>query len=86
MKKNDIMIIAVIVILATMFSSIISSKVFNSTSKHNLTAADVQTIDSSFPDIKHDSNYSSFFNANALDPTQLIQIGTNQNLSTFGSQ
>jgi hypothetical protein len=80
------MIIAVIIIVATVFSSIVASKIFNSTSKHNLKAPEVQTIDSNFPDVKNESSYSSFFNEKALDPTQLIQIGTNQNLSTFGSQ
>jgi hypothetical protein len=86
MKKDDIMIIAVIVIVATVFSAIIAGKVFNSTTKHNLKAAEVQTIDSTFPDIRNDSAYASFFNPTVLDPTQLIQIGTNQNTSTFSTQ
>jgi outer membrane murein-binding lipoprotein Lpp len=86
MKKNDMLIIAVIVIVATVFSSIVAGKIFNSTKKHNLTAPDVQTIDSNFPDIKNDTAYSSFLNSQALDPTQLIQIGTNQNSSSFSGQ
>jgi hypothetical protein len=52
MKQKDILALVVIGIVATVFSSIIASKVFSTSNKHKLKAPDVQTIDSSFPDIK----------------------------------
>jgi hypothetical protein len=83
MKQNDILAVVMIVVIATLFSSIVASKVFNSSGKHNLTAPEVQTIDGTFPDIKNDTAYNGVFNSKALDPTQLIQIGTSSNTSTF---
>jgi hypothetical protein len=88
MKQKDYLTLAVIIIIAAVFSIILAGKIFGgSLSKHNLTAPQVQTISSSFPDIKNDPSYNKVFNNNALNPTQLIQIGTNQNPSSFnGSQ
>jgi hypothetical protein len=86
MKQKDILALVVIGIVATVFSSIIASKIFSSSSQHKLKAPTVQAIDSSFPDIKNDTAYKGVFNNNALDPSQLIQIGTNQNLSSFNGQ
>jgi hypothetical protein len=86
MKQKDILALVVIGIVATVFSSLIASKVFSTSNKHKLKAPEVQTIDSSFPDIKNDTAYKGIFNNNALNPSQLIQIGTNQNLSSFNGQ
>jgi hypothetical protein len=43
----------------------------------------VEKIPSSLPDVKNDSNYNSFINSNALDPTQPVQIGNTQNKNPF---
>jgi|GEM_PF-570142 len=88
MKDKDYLTLGVIIFIAAMVSIILAGKIFGgSAKKHNLTAPEVQTISSSFPDLKNDPTYKAVFNSNALNPTQLIQIGTNQNTSTFsGSQ
>jgi hypothetical protein len=86
MKQKDYLTLGIIVFMAAIFSIILAGKIFGgAASKHNLKAPEVQTISSSFPDIKNDSSYNSVFNNNALNPTQLIQIGTSQNTSTFNS-
>jgi hypothetical protein len=85
MKQKDIATLAVIAIVAVVFSSIISSKVFNNAKNHKLTAPQVQPISSDFPQVQTDQNYKSVFNAQALDPTQLIQIGTGQNPTPFNA-
>jgi hypothetical protein len=85
MKQKDILAIAVIVIVSAVIASIVVSKLFSGTKTHNLKAPVVQVIDSSFPDIAHDKSYQAFFNENALDPTQLIQIGTSQNTEPFNA-
>jgi hypothetical protein len=87
MKSKDIFTLALIVIVATVFSSLLAGKIFSGGSKHhNLKAPVIQPIDRTFPDIKNDSSYNSIFNSQALNPSQLIQIGNEQNSSTFSSQ
>lgn len=85
MKQKDYLTLVVIAIVAIVFSSILSSKIFNSAKAHKLTAPTVQPISSDFPEIKNDPSYNSIFNSQALDPTQLIQIGTSQNTTPFNS-
>jgi hypothetical protein len=85
MKQKDLMTIAIIVIIATVFSTILANKLFNSSKHHNLKAAKVEPISSSFPDVKNDPTYKTFFNNEAIDPTQLIKIGTSKNDSPFTS-
>jgi hypothetical protein len=87
MKQKDYLTLGIIIFVAAVFSIILAGKIFGgAVSKHNLSAPDVQPISSNFPDIKNDPTYNSVFNNNALNPTQLIQIGTNQNPSTFNGQ
>jgi hypothetical protein len=86
MKNKDYLTLGAIVVIAAVISIILAGKIFGgSAKKHNLTAPEVQPISSNFPDMKNDSSYNSVFNSNALNPTQLIQIGTNQNSSSFNS-
>jgi hypothetical protein len=84
MKQKDYMTLGIIIFISAIFSFILAGKIFGgAANKHNLKAPVVQTISSSFPDMKNDSSYNTVFNSNALNPTQLIQIGTNQNSGTF---
>jgi hypothetical protein len=86
MKQKDYLTLGIIIFIATIISVILAGKIFGGTvTKHNLTAPQVQTISSSFPDTKNDSSYNGVFNNSSLNPTQLIQIGTNQNPSSFNS-
>ncbi len=84
MKQKDIAVLITIVFVAAVISIIVSGKTFNSPS-HKLKVPEVQAINSSFPDIKNDSQYNSFFNDQAIDPTQLIKIGTSQNNTPFNT-
>jgi hypothetical protein len=86
MKSKDTVILGLIAIVAAIFSLLIAGKIFKSNSHHGLTAPQIVKIDSILPDTKNDPAYNTFFNQNALNPTQLIQIGNNQNQSTFSSQ
>ena len=85
MKQKDILSIAVIVIVAAVFSTFLANKLFNSNDHHNLKTAVVEPISNSFPDVKNDPAYTAFFNDKALDPTQLIKIGTSNNNTPFTS-
>jgi hypothetical protein len=85
MQKKDLPLIAVIVIISAVISSILANIAFTSPKHRTESAPVVPVISSSFPDVQNDDQYKSIFNTNALDPTQLIQIGTSQNTAPFNS-
>jgi len=78
MKQKDFIVIGVTVFFAGLVSYFICSKFLFSKSTHNQTAEVVEAITSDFslPDKK-------IFNTDAIDPTQLIQIGPNSNNQPF---
>jgi hypothetical protein len=87
MKKNDIILIAGVALVAAIFSIIITSLIFGGHKKHVETVPISQAITTTFPDIQNDPAYNSFLNPNALDPAQPIQVGNSQNSQPFnGSQ
>lgn len=82
MKRKDLLTVLVIAIVAGLFSLIIASLVF-SPKRLSTKVPVVDSIDKTFPDIKNDPSYTSFLNPNALDLTQPVQIGNNQNKAPF---
>lgn len=87
MKRKDILAIVGAGLIAAVISVIIAGAIFNSKTARSVKVPVVSPISSDFPDIVHDSKYKIIFNDKALDPTQLIKIGTSQNQQPFnGSQ
>jgi len=80
MKQKDLPIILVVVFISAVLSFIVSRALFSSSSSRRQQVDVVQSISSSFP--APDGRY---FNNNAVDPTQLIQVGTNNNTNPFSS-
>lgn len=80
MKKNDITVIAISAIIASVFSIILSQVLFGASSK-NLTAEKVDAISADFN--KPDPKTSTIFNSQAIDPTRLIKIGDTTNNNPF---
>lgn len=78
MKKNDIAIIVVVTIIATVFAILLSKFLFTPDKSRKLEAQVVQPISTEFK--KPDDRV---FNADALNPTQLIQIGNTSNNNPF---
>jgi hypothetical protein len=78
MKRKDIMLIVIVVIFAGIVSLVISKIFFTSSGQRNLQAEVVQQISTDFekPD-------PSVFNDQAINPTQLIQIGDSTNPQPF---
>jgi hypothetical protein len=81
MKQKDIALIAVIVIISAIFSLILSNVLFASPKDRQEKVEVVTPISAEFtlPDKK-------YFNELALDPTQVIQIGDNNNPKPFNGQ
>ena len=77
MKQKDIAVILVVAIVAAAISLVVTQTLFGS-NKRDLTAEKVDPISSEFkgPD-------TSVFNQNAVNPTQLIQIGDSNKPSPF---
>ena len=82
MKRKDIATLVVVGIITAIFSAVVSMLLF-SPPKHDAKAPSVDVISNSMPDIKNDPDYNTIFNDSALDPTQPVQIGGNQNDTPF---
>lgn len=85
MNRKTIVVLGFIVVAAFIISSVFSNALFNPSKKRTVNIPVVQPISSTFPDVKSDPTYNTFFNPQALDPTQLIQIGTSQSNGPFNS-
>jgi hypothetical protein len=81
MKQKDLALIILIAGIAAIASFFLSHIIFESGGKHSQKAAVVDAISTDFQ--QPDSRY---FNSNAIDPTQLIQIGGNSNNNPFNGK
>jgi hypothetical protein len=84
MKRKDLTKVIFVAVIWGIFSVVASGIIFKSPVK-NAKVPVVKPISTSFPQVNTDSNYQAIFNNNALDPTQLIQIGNSQNNTPFAS-
>lgn len=78
MKRKDLALIAIIVIISAVASLLLSKAIFASPSKRNQQVEVVEPITADFPD--PDKKY---FNEQAFDPTKIITIGENANPDPF---
>lgn len=81
MKQKDIALIAVIAIVSGVVSFLVSGWIFAKPADRaqKVEVVDVITSDFPLPD-------SKYFNASAVDPTQLIEIGDTNNPNPFNAQ
>lgn len=80
MKQKDIALIAVIAIVSGVISFLVSGWLFAKPADKELKAEKVDVITSEFS-----LPNSKYFNAESIDPTQLIEIGDSDNPNPFGS-
>jgi hypothetical protein len=78
MKQKDVALIIVVVFISAVVSFFVSNFLFGSPANRQQKAEIVQPITANFS--QPDSRY---FNSNSIDPTQLIQIGNNNNTNPF---
>ena len=78
MKQKDIAVIIAVAFFAAVVSLLLTQTIFVSKDRKELTAETVEPISSQFnePD-------KAVFNKDAINPTQLIQIGDSNNTSPF---
>ena len=82
MKTKDIAAIIIFGFVAAIISFMVANAVFKPPAGSTQVPV-ISPIDPDFPDVSSDSNYSAIFNKNALDPTQPIQIGNQNNKIPF---
>lgn len=78
MKQKDIALIIVLAFISGIISFFVSNMLFASPKNRQQEVAKVDVITSDFP--QPDSKY---FNKDAIDPTQTIQIGDGSNPNPF---
>ena len=82
MKRRDFGLLVTTGLLAAIVSMFVSHLVFQ-TSSRSAEVPMVPVINTSFPDVKNDPNYSLFLNKKAIDPTQPIELGNSKNSNPF---
>lgn len=75
MKRQNLIILGLVALIAAVVAVAVSNAVFGTPQSKPIKIPVVYKINSTFPDVQHDTDYTSFLNAQALDPTQLIQSG-----------
>lgn len=78
MKQKDIALIIVIAFIAGIISYFISGMIFSKPAEMKTEVEVVEAISADFP--QADQRY---FNTNSINPTQLIQIGNQNNQQPF---
>lgn len=78
MKQKDVAMIIAIAFVSAIVSLIVSRLLFSTPQNLQQQVQVVPAITANFP--APDSRY---FNSNSIDPTQLIQIGNNNNTNPF---
>mgnify|MGYP000041116160 CR=1 FL=1 len=86
MRQKDLMLIIVAAVVTGVISLFVSNAVFAPPKNRKEKVPVVEKISADFPDVNNNSQYQSFFNVNALNPTQLIKIGDSNNEKPFNAQ
>jgi aspartokinase-like uncharacterized kinase len=81
MKQKDIALIVVVVIVSGMLSLFLTRFLFASPDKRQVQA---EVVDPIVPEFNATLD-KKYFNKNAINPTQVIQIGDGSNNSPFNS-
>lgn len=85
MRQKDLKTIIAAAVATAIISFILAGVLFTSPKQRTSKVPVVQKINSTFPDVQNDSDYNSFLNSSALDPTQPVHISGNHNTTPFGS-
>jgi hypothetical protein len=83
MKQKDLIIVGAVAFVTALFCFILSNSLFGSPKKNPIKVPEVEKITSEFHNPQIDAQYKVIFNNHALDPTQLIRIGGNNNKEPF---
>lgn len=80
MKQKDIILITAVALLSFMFSLLLANVLIGTPANRSQKVEVVEQIVADFP-----TPDQKYFNADSVDPTQLIRIGDSTNPSPFNS-
>jgi hypothetical protein len=81
MKQKDIALIVVIVFVSGIVSFFVSNKIFVTPKNRQQKVEVVDVISSEFQ-----TPSTKYFNSTSVDPSELVQIGSNNNQNLFNGQ
>jgi hypothetical protein len=80
MKQKDVVLIVVIAFISAIISFVVSGKIFVTPKNRQQQVVTVDSISSLFQPPS-----TRYFNAQSVDPAQLVEIGSNNNQTPFNS-
>ena len=83
MKRKDLFTLIFVALVSGLISLVVANSFFGGGSQGKKSSPVVEKIEPTFPDVANDSDYNTFLNSRALDPTQPVKIGDNQNTKPF---
>lgn len=83
MKQKDIILIIVVVFVSGVFSLVLSNYLISSPKNRQ---EQVEVVEPITADFKIPAKDDKYFNVQAIDPTQIIKIGDNNNNEPFNAQ
>lgn len=83
MKRKDLVLLIGVALLTAIIAFILSTVIFKTPQNRSTKVPVAGSIDTQFPDIKHDSSYNSIFSDRALDPTVPLNASNSPNNQPF---
>ena len=83
MKRKDLTALIVLAFVAAIISWVVAGMIFRTPADRQAEIPIVPELDTSFPDVKNDPNYTLFLNPQAINPALPVQIGDSQNSNPF---
>lgn len=84
MKQKDVALLIGVAFFTAIFAFVVTTMIFKVPSRSTKVPI-AGEITNSFPDIKHDPQYNTIFNENALDPAVPLQVGSQNDQPFSGS-
>lgn len=81
MKQKDLLLLAVVAVVSGVVALVLSNMFFSSPQKRTQQAEVVDAISAEFPSPNKD-----YFNTEAVNPAQPVEIGTSTNSNPFAGQ
>ena len=83
MKRKDLTLLIGVGFFTAVIAFILSSVIFKVPQNRSTKVPVAGSIDTSFPDLKHDPNYTTIFNTKSLDPAVPLKASTTPNNQPF---
>lgn len=85
MKRKDLVVLIGIAFVTAIIAFILSSVIFKVPRNRSTKVPIAGSINTTFPDVRHDSNYNTIFNTKALDPAVPLSPSDTPNNQPFNS-